>query len=333
MYDYMIVDGNGIFHAAQATRPLSVEGIGDVQAVYNSLQKLRALLNERPARKVLWLWDGHAQFRYDMFPEYKGARHVSPEAEGLSPSERKQAKERAEKREVMSDVKPYLEQLLTHLGVDQVVAPNFEADDVAGYLVRKISKAGRTALLVTGDADWQQLVCKGVDWLDPRKFGDDKPLTVDRFEEVTGYASATQFLQAKAMLGDKSDSIPTMPKFGAKKVLAVFREFDGVKSLILAHKSKGAFTKTNSGFTTAEANAINKYIEEWMPQFQLNLGLMNLISNKYDEDIRGELVKTLGKRDPHEFEYLCRTLRFMSVIRNLEHWYTVFSVKKEEKAA
>ena len=134
----MIIDGNSLAYAAQCATPLTVDGM-EVQGVFHSLKTLRTLLYNYPryANKIFWLWDHRAQWRYDLYPEYKGKRQDTLEKVSVKVS--------------LESAKPMLETMLTSLGVDQVFATGYEADDVAAMLSRAATAKQREALLVTGD--------------------------------------------------------------------------------------------------------------------------------------------------------------------------------------
>lgn len=315
-----LIDGNAIGYAAHGTRPLKVEGVGEVQAVFQSLKMLKRTKERFPEHpQLLWLWDGKAQFRYDAYPEYKGNRRDTPE--------------KVEMKEKYHAVQPYLEDCLKALGVSQVLAPDYEADDLAGYFVRQADLKKRKVQLVTGDGDWMQLVSPTVSWYDPRTTA-DKFVSFATFEKQTGFSSVGKFLMHKALMGDSSDNISSTG-IGDKGAALLINHFGGVKQMLGAYAANGAFNKENlpGDEFKFHRSKFNKFCaENGLALFKRNYKLMNLHSAAYDADMRSNAQITRSELDINEFEYLCRSLRFMSIVRELDRWVEAFTHKRGKAA-
>ena len=94
--------------------------------------------------------------------------------------------------------------------------PNrMEADDVIAWLSHNINDHDIT--IVTVDQDMYQLINENVSVYSPIK-----KITVNNtnFEQVTG-VSRDNFLSYKALIGDKSDNIPGVPRVGKKTALKI----------------------------------------------------------------------------------------------------------------
>lgn len=307
---FCLIDGNAIGYAAQSATTLTVDGM-ETQAIYNSLKTLKHLKTTfRQYPQTLWLWDGKADFRYDLYPDYKGNRADT-----------------AEKREMKakySAQKPYLEEMLTCLGITQVVSARFEADDLAGYFVRKAEARRQNTQLITGDGDWMQLISPTTCWHDPRR-NPGKFCDQDTFEEITGYADTEQFLQAKALHGDTSDNIGGVGGLGEKAAAAIMSNYGSVKSLLEAYKREGEFTKDN---LPAELSRYRKKLNDFCSNnigiFTRNYRLMNLRSPERDSLIKDTLQITRGNKDMTRFEQLCKEFRFLSILRELNTWEALF---------
>ena len=122
---YLLIDGNSIGHAANNGTPLHV-GTQQVQAIFGFVRSMRALMGVYGALTPLVLWDG-ASWRKMQFPDYKANR----DKEATKSYEIKaQAAKESFKKQV-----PAIRKALTLLGIDQIMAANMEADDLAGILV------------------------------------------------------------------------------------------------------------------------------------------------------------------------------------------------------
>lgn len=307
---FLIVDGNSIGLASQSTRPLRSNGI-ETQGIFHSIKTLKSIRKKYPEyKKVVVLWDGKAKFRYDLYPEYKGNREKNPKMKEL--------------KDKFNEARPVLEQALTCLGVSQIQAPNFEADDIAGYLVRKTTEKGNKSLLITGDQDWQQLVNSLTDWHDPRK-SPGKYCDKSSFRDVTGCDSGSQFLQKKAFQGDTSDHISGVGGIGEKAAQGIIDNFGGIKGLLDYYKTNGEFTKESIPEDLRQfKKKLNDFCESGVNLFTRNYRLMNLLSDTHDEEIKNSMVVTKGRKDMAAFKQLCHNNSFLSILREIESWNECF---------
>ena len=103
------------------------------------------------------------------FPEYKAKRKVDPKLVALKDEWKKQ--------------RVLIGRMLRHMGVDQLIAENMEADDLAGRIV---AARDEPTILVSGDKDWLQLVNENVSWIDPTH---DRQCRLGNFKEISGFES------------------------------------------------------------------------------------------------------------------------------------------------
>lgn len=307
---FSIIDGNSLGYAAQSMKPLTVDGV-EVQAVFGALKMLKRLVQQYPQYpQLLWLWDGRAKFRYELYPDYKGNRKDTPEKLAI--------------KESYHTAQPYLKRALSSLGVAQVSADDFEADDLAGYFNRKATVGGKKSLLVTGDGDWMQLVNGLTQWHDPRN-QPGKTCTRATFKEVTGLDSTIQFIEQKALMGDKSDNIAGVGGIGEKTAMLIIQHYGGISGLIKAYREHGPFTKENIPPELSRArNKINQFIKSNTGDFKRNIQLMDLMSGKRDQEIQASIRVDRGQKDFELFLDLCRELRFASIIKEADVWKKAF---------
>lgn len=295
----ILIDGNSIGWAMHSATKLSYRGM-QTQAIYGFMRMLRDLRASNPSATVVVLWDGRAEHRFEIFPEYKGDRVAAREEDLV-----KAADHAAYKAQV-----PVIQRAIELLGIDQMLHTKGEADDLAGFLVSM--SPGKRKRLTTGDGDWLQLVDETTDWYDPRK--DGKLVTFANFHEVTGYATTDEFLQGKALVGDTSDSIPGIEDIGpttAIKFLAKHRDvekwFEGVDNDSIKPTTRKAKTAKTPHPEETLASPAGREV------FRRNMALMNLKNVKLPSD--GKLVITKGALDEERLRKLCDGLGFVSITR------------------
>jgi DNA polymerase-1 len=308
----LMVDGNSIAHANHNATVLSVGGF-QVQAIFGMLKSLRAMLQAHPGEKELAvLWDGKAQWRMDMYPEYKANRVAAND------------KEAAHKAAFKAQT-PLIEKAIGLLGVRQMRSPLLEADDLAGYLAPRLSAAGHKVTMFSGDKDWIQLVDENVTWDDPIR---DRRVTPANFLEFTGYATPAAFVQGKALVGDDSDNITGIPGFGDITAQLFMARWKHVPSFFQA-VTDGTYTP----MTRASKKAKTLHPEELLnsaegrEQFMRNVKLMDLKRSRKVEP--GELISTKPEPNPEGFLTLCERLSFASILREQTLFLKAFNITKE----
>ncbi|MGT2907481.1 DNA polymerase I [Streptococcus dentiloxodontae] len=183
-------------------------------AIYGFHLMLNHLMERVQPTHVLVAFDaGKTTFRTEMFTEYKAGRAKTPD----------------EFREQL----PYIREMLTNLGIRFYELQNYEADDIIGTLDKM---AEQTAIpfdvtIVSGDKDLIQLT-------DDNTIVEISKKGVAEFEEFTpAYLmekmgiTPTQFIDLKALMGDKSDNIPGVTKIGEKTGLKLLHEYGSLEGI------------------------------------------------------------------------------------------------------
>tara|TARA_B100002049_G_scaffold236889_1_gene225058 strand:+ start:130 stop:1062 length:933 start_codon:yes stop_codon:yes gene_type:complete len=304
-----LIDAHSVGYAAQQSARLTV-GNREVQAIFGFAKKLNFLIGEKPHARIIVLWDGHSQWRYDLYPQYKEKREMDP----------KIAKMRAAFRDQKDDIKRVCETL----GVGAIYDPGQEADDLAGVLARRLlAKPNNGVILVTGDRDWIQLVRPNCAWMNAR---DDNYKFVhhETFLDLTGYATPAAFLQGKALQGDNSDNIHPVGMLGEQKAAELLAEFGSVPAFVKAYNGgELAGQKIPKPYRDlAENKPCPKHEHVGrLDVFKRNFKLMNL-----QTDPTGlQLQVGNPKPDMDAFERLCRELNFQSILQKFDLWAERFS--------
>lgn len=298
--DAVLVDGNNISRKHNQATKLRSGGF-ETQAIFGCVKTARALKVAYPGSNHIWLWDGRAQWRYDLHPDYKSKRNL--------PDPRRDAE-----RASHNSQKPFLTAALEALGVGQMLCTAHEADDLGGLIVGNMKQKNPDALieLISGDGDWVQLVRKGVG---VRDLNDDfKIYTVDNLMDKTGYRTPYAYLEGKCLHGDGSDDIPGVGGIGEKGAPEFLAEFGSVREF---------WRRVDSGEYKPKKKAHQRLASpEGRAAFGRNLRLMQLI--KPIKPDPSTITYTKGKLDEAAFRAICEKFSFLSILRDFEGFVAPF---------
>lgn len=308
MAKYLIIDGNNIGYASQHTNKLHVAG-REVQAIFHFIKTIRSLLSTHRDFMPLILWDGKPQWRFDLFPEYKGDRDKDP----------KQVAEKSKYQEQLPDIKT----ALSLLGVRQLLVKNLEADDMAGYLSVKATADSHEVVLISGDKDWIQLVNDDCIWHDPKR---DEYVTAGTFAARTGFATTDQYVEGKALMGDGSDNIPGVGGIGEKGAQDFMFEYESVRGFLAAAKAGTLPEKLPVAFQRFLDNKPFTYRKKEYPPmmgtFVRNKKLMELRYIKAPDP--SQVVRMKCEFDLDLFRQFAEDLQFNSILKTLDVWVAPF---------
>ena len=215
----LLIDGSSVAFRAffalynQIDRFKNANGL-HTNAVYGFNLMLSHLLERIQPTHVLVAFDaGKTTFRTEMYADYKGGRAKTPD----------------EFREQF----PFIREQLDHLGIHHYELAQYEADDIIGTL----DKMAETSLvpfevtIVSGDKDLIQLTDDNtVVEISKKGVAEFEEFTPAYLKEKMGL-TPEQFIDLKALMGDKSDNIPGVTKIGEKtgiKLLLEYGSLDGI---------------------------------------------------------------------------------------------------------
>ena len=215
----LLIDGSSVAFRAffalyhQIDRFKSPTGL-HTNAIYGFNLMLDHMMKRIEPTHILVAFDaGKTTFRTEMFADYKAGRAKTPD----------------EFREQF----PFIRQMLDAMGIKHYELSQYEADDIIGTLDKM---AERTDIpfdvtIVSGDKDLIQLT-------DENTVVEISKKGVAEFEEFTpAYLmekmgiTPTQFIDLKALMGDKSDNIPGVTKIGEKTGLKLLSEFGSLEGI------------------------------------------------------------------------------------------------------
>ena len=209
---FVLVDGSSyLFRAYHALPDLSNSKGLSTGAIHGVTNMLRKLLEEVNPSHMVAVFDAKGPtFRNALYPEYKANRPPMPE-------------------DLVEQIKP-LHELVRLMGIPLLAVADVEADDVIGTLAHQAAQQGIDTLVSTGDKDMAQLVNAHVTLVNTM---DGKVMDEAGVVEKFG-VRPDRIVDYLALMGDKVDNIPGVPKCGPKTAVKWLAEYDSLEG-VMAH--------------------------------------------------------------------------------------------------
>ncbi len=207
----LVVDGNSIINRAYfGVRPLTNQKGKRTEAIYGMTNIILAQAEKYAIDCVFVAFDLPAPtFRHKMYEDYKGNRKGMEE-------------------ELFCQMAPAKE-LLRAFGYRMLEKEGYEADDLLGTVSRLTEERGDECFILTGDRDSLQLISEKTKVLLVTK-GETVCYDEEKFKEKYGILPS-QFVDAKALMGDSSDCIPGVPGIGEKTALPLIARFGSLEGV------------------------------------------------------------------------------------------------------
>ncbi|MAT03604.1 MAG: DNA polymerase I [Acidimicrobiaceae bacterium] len=215
MGTYLLVDGNSLtYRAFFALPPDMATASGQVtNAVFGFTSMLINVLKDHQPDGMLVAFDRpEPTFRHEAEPEYKAQREAAPD--------------------ILRQQMGLVREVLDSLGIQQVEAVGWEADDLIATAVDRLVERGDDVIIVTGDRDSYQLVADPhVKVLYNKRGVSDYALYDEAgIEERTGVTPAL-YPQYAALRGDNSDNLPGVPGVGEKTAAKLINKYGGLDGI------------------------------------------------------------------------------------------------------
>lgn len=297
----LLIDGSSVAFRAffalyhQIDRFKSPTGL-HTNAIYGFHLMLDHMMKRIEPTHILVAFDaGKTTFRTEMFADYKAGRAKTPD----------------EFREQF----PFIRQMLDAMGIKHYELSQYEADDIIGTLDKM---AERTDIpfdvtIVSGDKDLIQLT-------DENTVVEISKKGVAEFEEFTpAYLmekmgiTPTQFIDLKALMGDKSDNIPGVTKIGEKTGLKLLTEFGSLEGIYEHIDSMKASKMKENLIVDKEKAFLSRTLATIDTQAPIEIGLDDIVyqgprieelGQFYDDMGFKQLRAQLGKTNTQEEEVL-----------------------------
>ncbi|GAA0419465.1 DNA polymerase I [Cocleimonas flava] len=204
----VLVDGSSYLFRAFYALPSSLTSPDGMQtnAIHGVLNMLDRLRKDYQPDHMAVIFDAKGKtFRNDMFPEYKATRPPMPD-------------------ELRDQIEP-LHKIIEAQGYPMIVMPGVEADDVIGTMSKLYDG---DVIISTGDKDMAQLVDDQISLINTMSNSfHDRAGVIEKYgvppERIRDYL---------ALMGDKVDNIPGVPKVGPKTAVKWLTEYDSLEAIM-----------------------------------------------------------------------------------------------------
>lgn len=287
--DLLLIDINGLGYAAMYQPALSrLEHNGfQTGGIHGALASVFLRMTEVPDAVPIVLWDGHARWRKEMYPEYKSNRNDDPGKLAIRTSYIAQT--------------PYIQLILNRLGIPQLRCETAEADDVAGVLCRNLD-ASWWIELNSKDTDYWQSLANNVNWYSPST---GKLVTLASLADPATagkdghFLTPREYLQAKALAGDASDCIGGIEGVGLKTAAKIMREAGGTIEAFWARVDagqapKGVVASRVAEQASREIYARNLKLMDWSLAPEIDTGMLALTAGRPQWDEVEALTDQFG---------------------------------------
>ncbi|HOK62520.1 MAG TPA: DNA polymerase I [Soehngenia sp.] len=298
----MVIDGSSLVHRAFYALPLLSNKSGVyTNGVYGFLTMLYKVLDEYKPDYICVAFDRKGKtFRHEEYENYKGTRDKTPSE--------------------LSMQFPILKEILENMGIKTIDLDMYEADDIAGTLAKKAEDKGLNVYLVTSDKDYLQLATDKVKIIMTKKgITEIEEYDRKRINEEYGI-EPKQFIEVKALMGDKSDNIPGIDGIGEKTALKLIQQYGSIENIFdNVTEIKGKLReKLIEGKNIA---ILSKRLSEIITQVPLDFDIEDL---------------TFGNQNTKELKNLFEDLEFKSLLNKIDSGFEetkpmkVFQIKEIE---
>jgi DNA polymerase-1 len=308
----LIIDGlNAFLRAFTMINHINPDG-HHIGALTGFLKSIGYAIKMLQPTKVIIVFDGvgGSNARRNLFPDYKANRN----ANRMTNYSIFQSKE--EESESINNQMQRLILYLKCLPVSVISIEGLEADDIIGYLTHKLESFSETQEIniMSADQDFLQLVSNKTSAYSPTKKRIFKPKDV-----LAEYGvSATNYINYKILLGDKSDNVPGVSGLGPIKLVKLFPELTGENKVTLESIIDKSAELINE-------NKLYLSVVERRHQLYINQQLMNLEGDFLSPDNR-QLVKQAFTESYELNKYLFHQIyvndKLGESIPNVDSWVT-----------
>lgn len=285
----LIIDGSSLFFRAFYALPLLKTKKGlYTNAIYGFVMMLENAIDKvNPDSLVVCFDMKGGTFRNELYPDYKGTRAKTPTE--------------------LEQQFPLVRDILKLMNIKVLESPEFEADDIAGTIAKQSEEAGYEVYIITGDRDYFQLVDNNVTVLYTKKgIKEMDVITVDKIKEDYDI-NPLQFIELKALMGDKSDNIPGIDGIGEKTGLKLIHQFKTLENLYNNLEDVSG-KKLKEKLEEGKQNAfISRKLGEIVRNVPLETSLEDYRKKEYDYEKLSEMYRefeffSLLERLPVEYQ-------------------------------
>ena len=205
----ILVDGSSyLFRAFHALPPLVNSKGSPTGAIKGVINMIRSLQKGYPESNIIVIFDAKGKtFRNDIYSDYKANRPPMPD-------------------DLRCQIQP-IHDIISAMGLPLLVIDGVEADDVIGTLAQQATHQGIETLISTGDKDMAQLVTEHVQLINTMN---NEQLDIEGVKNKFG-VPPEHIIDYLALMGDKVDNIPGVPKVGEKTAKGLIQGLGNLENL------------------------------------------------------------------------------------------------------
>ncbi|MDF1762401.1 MAG: DNA polymerase I, partial [Oleibacter sp.] len=195
----ILVDGSSYLFRAFHAIPLLTNSKGlHTNAIKGVISMVKRLAKDYPESQLVVIFDAKGKtFRNEIYAEYKAHRPPMPD-------------------ELREQIEP-IHKIIRAMGLPLLIIDGVEADDVIGTLAAQAIQHKQDVIVSTGDKDMAQLVNEHVALINTM---------TDTFMDIEGVKTKfgvppEHIIDYLALMGDKVDNIPGVPKVGEKTAVGL----------------------------------------------------------------------------------------------------------------
>lgn len=215
----VLVDGSSYLFRAFHAIPMLTNSKGlHTNAIKGVVSMIQRLEKDYPGSQLIVVFDAKGKtFRNEIYSEYKAHRPPMPD-------------------ELREQIEP-IHKIIRAMGLPLLIIDGVEADDVIGTLADQALEHKQDVIISTGDKDMAQLVNEHVSLINTMT---NVLMDVEGVKEKFG-VPPEHIIDYLALMGDKADNIPGVPKVGEKTAVGlvaglgsleeIYNNLDKVKEL------------------------------------------------------------------------------------------------------
>ena len=301
MKRFILVDGNSLMYrayygmAANSNLTTNSKGLY-TNAIYGFIRMMNHLTLEKYDNILVAFDAGKKTLRHDWMPEYKAGRAPMPD----------------EFRMQIAYIKEYLD----IARIKRYEQDLYEADDIIGTISLKAEELGYHVDIYSSDKDLLQLISDNTTvHMNKKGMTELEDFTPSYFKEKYGI-EYTQFIDLKAIMGDKSDNLAGIPGIGEKTGVKLLNEYNNLENIINNKDNiKGSLgEKIKNNYESA---ILCKKMATIIRDFDINLSIDETIYQEPNKEKLIEFYKEL------EFKSLLKDIDLDSSKINLDSNYEI----------
>jgi DNA polymerase-1 len=212
-----LIDGSALFYRsyfAFIRNPLINSKGENTSATYGvTLYLMKILFDEKPDYLGMVFDTKEPTFRHQKYPAYKATREKMPQE--------------------MAAQYPRVVELSRAFDVPVLELAGYEADDIIATLAKRAEQQGIETYMATADKDMLQILSPKIKMYNMRPgYGKDTAEVIDEahLKEKFGLRPE-QIVDYLALMGDKSDNVPGIPKVGEKTARSLLQEYGSIEGI------------------------------------------------------------------------------------------------------